>query len=663
MLSVLLTLSGLGLMALSGGPASWLPLKASTGQRLTVGLFLGGSLLGLVGTVLSLLDPGAATLLLPWGFPWGRFAVVIDPLSAFFLWLIFTVPALGSVYSLSYWRAAEHPDNSQRLGFFYGLLAASMGMVVIARDSILFLIVWEIMALSAYFAAAVEDDRPEVRQAGWIYLVATHIGTLILIAMFALWYRETASFALLTPVAVPLSRAGIIFVLAVLGFGFKAGLMPLHLWLPGAHANAPSHVSAVMSGVMLKMGLYGIIRVSGLLLQLESWWGWLLLVVGSISGLYAIALALSQRDLKRALAYSSIENVGIMAMGIGLALLGRASNRPELVLLGLGGALFHILNHGLFKSLLFFNAGAIIHAGRTRDLEQMGGLGKNMPVTAGLFLVGAVAICALPPLNGFASEWLIYLGLFKTLAAASPANLALAGGAAVVLAMIGALALATFVKLYGTIFLGSSRAPAAPPAHDPEASMKIPMFCLAFASIFLGLLPSLIAPLLEKAVRLWAPLLASGLTLAALVPQLWLTYVGSGIIIIIAGWACWQKILRQGKAVSRGVTWDCGYAKPTAKMQYTGTSLSQPLVRLFSFALRPGTLKNLTNLPFPGKSEMQNFVPDAVLERLVLPVFQRCSRFIPKVYIFQHGQTHLYVLYVLLICIALFVFSGIGGGL
>ena len=372
--------------------------------------------MGLCGVVMSLMSATVPTLRLPWFLPWGQFSVTIDSISILFLVPVFVVPAMGSIYGLGYWKQSEHPSNGHQLGLFYGLLAGSMAVVCIARDAALFLIAWEVMAIAAYFAATVDDDNPEVCRAGWVYLVATHVGTLCLIAMFALWRHATGSFALEAVEGMSAGYAGTIFVLALIGFGFKAGFIPLHVWLPGAHANAPSHVSAVMSGVMLKMGIYGIFRMTSLLPSTGWWWGGALLAIGAVTGIAGIAFAIGQNDLKRLLAYSSIENIGIITIGLGLAMFGRSHNRVDLVMLGVGGAMLHMWNHALFKSLLFFNAGAIIHAAHTRDMDQLGGLAKRMPRVMLLFAVGAVSICALPPLNGFVSEWLLYVGLFRTLA-------------------------------------------------------------------------------------------------------------------------------------------------------------------------------------------------------------------------------------------------------
>jgi hydrogenase-4 component B len=418
-----------------------------------------------------------------------------------------------------------------------------------------------------------------------------------------------------------------------------------------------------MSGVMLKLGIYGIVRMTGLMSVSAPWWGAALLAAGAVSSLIAIAFAMGQRDMKRLLAYSSIENIGIIVMGLGLALLGKSLERADLVLLGLGGALLHVWNHGIFKPLMFFSSGAVIHATGSRDIETMGGLAKKMPATAALFLIGAAAISALPPLNGFASEWLIYLGLFRTLDSSSISGLALAGTAAAMLAMTGALALATFVKLYGTVFLGSPRGGAVDRAHDPVASMLLPMLTLAGLCILIGLLPAILTPLLESAIRAWMPDADRTLKIAYLAPQEWIGWSGAGLLLVAALIWLTTRSRPGARATGRTGTWDCGYAAPTARMQYTGTSLGQNLVRLFSFALWPKTEFRGPRGRFPEKSDFETDVPDAVLDRLVLPAAELPNRILPGAYIFQQGQTYLYVLYILIIVVALFIFGGTGAGL
>lgn len=661
MMAIWLILGAIVTFGLSGLPACLLPVRSRAGQICAVALMVAAGAAGLAGAVLSLGSVQPPGLDVAWFLPWGRFSVTVDPLGAFFLILVCVVPTLGSVYGLGYWKQAEHPDNGRRLGLAYGLLAAGMGLVVIARDGALFLLAWELMALAAFFAATAEDEDPEVRRAGWIYLIATHIGTLCLFAMFALWARETGSFALAPAAGLAAESAGAMFVLALVGFGFKAGLMPFHVWLPGAHANAPSHVSAVMSGVMLKMGIYGIIRMSSLLGAGADWWGLILLLAGVLSGIAGLAFALGQQDIKRLLAYSSIENIGIIAMGLGLALLGRSHARADWVLLGLGGALFHVWNHGLFKPLLFLGAGAVIHGTHTRDIEQLGGLAKKMPGTALLFMLGAVAISALPPLNGFVSEWLIYLGLFHSLQPDVPGISLATAGAAAGLSLIGALALATFVKLCSTVFLGNRRTSHGDHAHDPGPAMILPMALLAVACVVLGLLAFLAAPAADLAVRAWLGRADASLSIAALVPLQWLAILGAVLIGLVLVVLLVWRLLPRSRQVSRKVTWDCGYAQPSSRMQYGGSSLGQGLTGLFGFLTRPRREMPVIRGAFPVKARFRQSVPDLVLDRFVLPLSKFIGRHLPRIRILQQGQTQVYILYVLAITVVLLTLAGLRG--
>ncbi len=651
-------LSGIILLALSGLPVGLWRNRPS--QIVTVGIFALGSLMGLTGTVGTLFLAAPLFLSLPWFLPWGQFSIFIDRLSAVFLILVFTLPLWGAIFGVGYWNQRDHGDNGGRLGVFYGLLTAAMALVVLAQDAVLFLLAWEIMALSAYFTASTEDHKIEVRRASWVYLVATHVGTLLLLAMFTLWKDGTLSFSLLVNSGIGPQRADLIFILAVIGFGFKAGIMPFHVWLPGAHANAPSHVSAVMSGVMLKMGVYGILRMVSLFTLIPPWWGFSLLLLGAVSALFGIAFALGQGDLKRVLAYSSIENIGIIFMGMGIGLIGESYGEGTLILLGLGGALFHVWNHGLFKSLLFLNAGSIIHATETRDIEQMGGLIKKMPQTAFLFIVGALAISALPPLNGFAGEWLLYLGMFSALSVSGAMEVTLAAISAVVLAMVGALAVMVFVRLVSSIFLGSPRSETLPPAHDPPLSMRIPPYGIALICLFLGLFPWSVFSLLQDAVHAWDPTRTKNLSFTSLTHPLWLTSMGLGLVFTaVVGVIWYRNRKRRAVDVPSHPTWDCGYGQPTARMRYTAASLGQRMVKLFSFILWPSVTQIRLKKPFPEKEQFQATVPDTVLDRWVLPVFEKANRIIPRVYILQQGQTYLYVLYVAIITAFLFIIMGV----
>jgi hydrogenase-4 component B len=654
MFSVWMILAAIAILSISGLPACLLSARSSAGQRLTTLFMLLGAIVGVCGIAASLSVDPSPSLHIAWVLPWGAFAVAVDPISAIFLGPVFVVPALGSIYGLGYWKQSEHQENGRWLGFFFGLLAGSMALVCIARDGVLFLMAWEIMALAAYFALVTEDANPQVRQVAWVYFIATHVGTLCLFALFALWRHITGSFALEPAQAIPQQLAGVLFVLALIGFGLKAGLMPLHVWLPGAHANAPSHLSAVMSAVLLKTGIYGIVRVTALLPAPDAWCGALLLIAGAITGIAGIAFALGQHDIKRLLAYSSIENIGIIAIGIGLALLGRTFSRPEWILLGLGGALLHVWNHALFKSMLFLNAGSIIHAVHTRDMNHLGGLARRMPRTAALFVVGAIAICALPPLNGFASEWLIYLGLFRTLDLTGPASFAAV--AAVALATIGALAVACFIKLLATVLLGSPRTDATDHAHDPPASMTAPMLFLAAVCVLLGLFPLITAPLLQRAAQTWVgsaqPI---DLPLAAIAPLSWLTTLGLTLFAIVGAVWLLLRLLPRAHVIEETGTWDCGYAQPTARMQYTGSSFAQSLVNLLSWLLWPRRIRSAVDGLFAGESRHRTDTPDLVLDRGLIPAASMLLSMLPWVRRLQQGRVHTYLLYVLAIVVLLFL--------
>ncbi len=374
-----------------------------------------------------------------------------------------------------------------------------MILVFVARNGVLFLIAWEVMALASYFLVVFEDEKEEVRRAGRTYLVATHLGTAGLLILFLMLGQSSGSldFDALGIAAGPGGAASVAFLLAVIGFGTKAGFMPFHVWLPEAHPASPSHVSAVMSGVMIKTGIYGLVRTITFLGSPPPWWGWTILAIGVSSGVLGVLFALAQHDLKRLLAYHSVENIGIIAIGLGVGLLGKSYDLPAMVYLGFAGAMLHVVNHAIFKGLLFLAAGAIGHATHTLEIDRMGGLLKRMPWTAVLFLVGSVAICGLPPLNGFVSEFLIYLGAFKgivDLGAAGAAAGAIAIGA---LALIGGLAAACFTKAFGILFLGEPRSSHAAGAIEPVWAIRVPMIALAVGCVGIGLL----GPILVGGVR------------------------------------------------------------------------------------------------------------------------------------------------------------------
>jgi hydrogenase-4 component B len=652
--SLWIILTAVGLLMISGLPAYFGSRHSDAMQRLTCSILVFGSLTGWCGLIVSLLSSEPAALSIPWHLPWGSFSIGLDALSAVFLAPVFTIPALGAVYGLESWRQSQHPENGQGLGLFYGLLTGSMTMVVIARDSVLLLIFWEIMALAAFFLATTEHEKPDVCKSGWIYLVATHTGTLCLLALFAMLRKISGTFALSTVEAGLLTpdTATTLFVLTVIGFGFKAGILPMHAGMIGADADAPGHVSAVLSGVLLKMGVYGIIRMLLLLPASELWNGEVLLAAGAVTGILGAAFAIDQSDIKRLLAYSSVENIGVITLGIGLAMTGRVLQRSDLILLGLGGALLHVWNHSLFKSLLFLNTEAVIRATQTRNMNRMGGLTKWMPCTAGLFLLGAVAVCGLPPLNGFVSEWLLYLGFFQGSETGNSVPFPVAGGA-VVLALIGALSLACFVRVFCAVFSGQPRCSDPVLPGDPPPLMRYPLFLLAGGCVVLGVLPQLgLLPILNATAQWMTPTMQDGRIDGVLMPFQWIS-LSMIALLAVAGFVIaliWKNIRRR-PAADIG-TWSCGYAQPTPRMQYTATSFGEMLVNRFSWALRPRIRRPVIGSLFPSKTEFSTNHPDTVL-RLVLPLFQFTGRQLMKLRLLQQGRTNIYLLYILVILLCL----------
>lgn len=638
------------LAAVSGVPGLFLARSSSWGERIAAACLALAGLAGLAGAVGGLCAHCEPARFFPWPAT-GNGLLGLDPLSAFFLMPVFLIGALGPLYGLGYWPQRRHRDNGRKLRTFWGTLVAGMATLLIGRHALTFLFGWELMALSAFFLVSTEDRRKTSRLAGWIYLTAAHISTLTLFGLFALWRHATGSY-LMQPVscdALSLGMQNLLFFLALLGFGLKAGIMPFHFWLPTAHANAPSHVSALLSGVVIKMGIYGLVRWFSLLPHPPVAWGGLLLTLGAASGLLGVLFAIGQHDLKRLLAYHSVENIGIILMGLGVAMLGRSAGRPEWVALGLAGSLLHVWNHGAFKSLLFLCAGAVVHTTHTRQIDRMGGIAKTMPQTAILFLIGAVAICGLPPLNGFVSEWFVYLGLLKP--AASAAGSGAAFGAPV-LAVIGALAVACFVKVFGAVFLGESRTGAARHAREAPLAMRLPMAALAACCILIGLAPVLAVPALDSAAACWYSESGAQIpSLNALAPLGAISLLAIAFLACVAGLAVF--FTHRAGSPRQVPTWDCGYARPTARMQYTAGSFAQTIVILFDRILQPQRHPPHVAGLFPSPSQTHSHVDDAVLDRLMFPAARRIAASFSWFHRFQRGLTQHYVLYVLLTLIVL----------
>jgi hydrogenase-4 component B len=473
--------------------------KVSKGFASTFGIL--ASLAMLVVGIVSLLGP-ASTISFPTPFVFASFSLLFNPLAGLLLVVVNLLAILAWIYGISY--LAEYTGKGiGAIGFFMNLFVVSMNFVITVDNAFWFLVFFELMSLSSYFLVIIEQDEKSTK-GGLLYLIMAHVGFLMIMVAYFIMAGVTGSFEFevfrntqFTPVI-----ASVVFLLTFLGFGCKAGIVPFHSWLPQAHPAAPSHVSALMSGGMIKIGVFGIVKIGLDVLAgsgCELWWGILVLSIGAISSVFGVAYALAEHDIKRLLAYHSVENIGIILLGVGVGFIGIAMEQPLVAALGLMAGLYHLLNHAVFKALLFLGAGAVLFSTHTRDMEKMGGLIRAMPVTAMCFLLGSLAISAIPPLNGFVSEWFTYQAIFDVAFKGGAAVQLFAGFGAVALALTGALAVTCFVKAYGVTFLGASRSAAASKAKEVPMPMKVSMVLLAAICVFLGVGAPLVAPVIQTA--------------------------------------------------------------------------------------------------------------------------------------------------------------------
>ncbi len=656
---ILLTLAGVVVLVAGAGLALLLDRRPKWASFAGAGMAMLGCAAVFAASFRMLIGGDAEAIRWPWSMPLGAFSVALDPLSAFFLLPIAALTGLAALYGAEYLQSWTGRKSLGMAWFWYNLLAAAMILAVIARNGLLFLAAWEMMALASFFLVAFEDEQERVREAAWTYFIATHLGTAFVVALFALLAAQTGTldFDAFGPISAPTS--GLLFILAVIGFGAKAGFVPLHVWLPEAHPAAPSHVSAVMSGVMIKTGIYALLRMMTLLGEPQPWWGWTLIAIGLASGVLGALFALAQHDLKRLLAYCSVENIGIIALGLGLGVLGYTARSPLLAILGFGGALLHVLNHAIFKGLLFLAAGAVAHGAGTREMDRLGGLLKRMPWTGAAFAVGAAAICGLPPLNGFVSEYLVFFGGFLGGVSIS-GHFATAGFLAVAaLALIGGLALAAFTKAFGIIFLGEARTEAAGRAHEPGMAMRFPICLLAGACLLIGFFAPVTVLLLARPIAAILPMgehAVDGYLLAMAAQLRWFVLLAAVLAALLAALALLRSGLLAGRSVTERGTWDCGYARPTARMQYTASSFAQPLVDLFRAVLRTRRSLDAPQGTLPTKSaSLSTATGDTFTHKLFRPAFGGVTRLMERMRGVQHGRVQLYVLYVALTLVALLV--------
>jgi hydrogenase-4 component B len=629
---------------------------------------MGGIYLGMVG----LLAPEPLAMSVSSTLPLLTFAVRLDALSSFFLLMISLVGLAASIYAVGYVTEWYGRISIGLLGSLYNAFLLSMTLVVLADNGFFFLIAWELMSLFSYFLVVTEHEKSDVRYAGLFYLIMTHIGTAFIILTFLLLFQGSGSFsfdAFRDPGhPLPDNMRTMAFVLALIGFGTKAGIVPLHVWLPYAHPAAPSHISALMSGVMIKTAIYALLRVyfdffGG---HFPWWWGFVVLLIGAVSALLGVMYALMEHDLKSLLAYHSVENIGIILLGIGAGMIFHSYDLDELAALGLIAGLYHTINHAVFKALLFFGAGSLLYATHTRNMEEYGGLLRRMPWTGGCFLIGAVSIAALPPTNGFVSEWLVFQSLFLSYQMPSLLMKFMLPLAAAMLALTGVLALTCFAKAFGISFLALPRSSHARHAEEVPWPMRVGMGVLSAVCIALGLAPMLVIPFLDHvstsligrsiadkmlALDGWAlaPVNVEFSSLSSpVLGFLLVATVALGLALVV----CYG-----GTSPRRySKTWACGL-NLTSRMEYSATGFVQPIKRVFSTIYQP-TVKLETEF----LEESRYFAKRRRFEFHIEPLFQTyfydpliafVSGLADRMRIVQAGSLHLYLAYIFVTLVVL----------
>jgi hydrogenase-4 component B len=628
----------------------------AAGLALSLQVLLGGAAFTLeVPTLLSIAD---------------GLAFRLDALGAFFLGLVGLLAIPCGVYGFEYVGAYEGRYSLRLLGAMLNMFLLTMSLVPCADNVLTFLLMWEGMSLTSYFLVLTEADEPDtIAAAGW-YLAMTHVGLALALAGFLILAANatTTAFGDLRTAAASLTPAmrNTVFLLALAGFGSKAGIVPLHVWLPRAHPAAPSHVSALMSGVMIKLGVYGLLRIGlDLLGGGPAWWGALLIGLGALSAVVGVLYALMENDLKRLLAYSSVENIGLVFIGLGAGFLFLGLDATAAALVAFAAALYHTLNHAAFKSLLFLGAGSVLHATRTRDMNRLGGLIRGLPWTAAFFLVGALAIAGLPPLNGFVSEWLLFQSLLPGIESRAPMVAPLMTLAVSVLALTAGLAAAGFVKAFGITFLAIPRSPAAECAHEAPVSMRVGMGILAVACAVFGLAAVVIMPALAAALagsaRLPVPVPGFGSGVSLSMPsgfaRMSPTLVALGLILITG--AAWLvvRLFASRWPVRVSATWGCGRVVQTPRMEYTSTAFAEPLRRVFAELYRPTQDLSIDFHPesryFVQSIEYRSEIVPWFERYLYAPLVTRVRRWSIWVRALQSGSAHAYLTYLVIALLGL----------
>lgn len=640
------------------------------------GLSAVASLVAAFGGALAVLLGGVEAWMLPIGLPDLPFYMRLDALSGFFVTLTGLLGFFVSIYSMGYLKGFLGQRSLTPLLVFYNLFMAGMLLVLVSDDAYFFMVSWELMAASSFFLIFFDDEVAN-RRAAFTYLLIAHVGAVLILlsfgvmAAFATGFESFHgyTFSAMRQAEIPAFWGSIAFILAFAGFAAKAGVIPLHVWLPEAHPAAPSNVSALMSGVMLKTAIYGMIRVGfDMAGSPQWWWGGLVLVLGLISAVMGILYALMQSDIKRFLAYSSVENIGIILIAVGLAMVFAYFKMETLAALALVAALYHMLNHAIFKGLLFMGAGAILHAAHERDMEGLGGLIHKMKWTAPLFLAGCLAASALPPFNGFVSEWLIFQSFLLTPALPGRVlNLLIPLGAAV-LALTAALAARGFVKTFGITFLGNWRGRQNANIHEVDFTMKAGMVLAAVSCLLLGIFPNSVIGWLDSVPT---ALVGGGIGESAKASGwLWLTPVAAQRASYSAPLVFFWMLLvicvlyfifgTKKKSVRRAPAWDCGFEKMTNRMQYTATSMSMPTRRIFGFIfnIKEGaSMARSASQFFPERYFYRLKVRDRIWNLCYKPISEASFWLARRVGRLQHGRIQIYLLYSFVTLVVLLVFA------
>jgi hydrogenase-4 component B len=638
------------------------------------------SLAAIIAGVLAVHFGSVTSAVLQMGLPDLPFHLRLDPLAGFFLCVIGLLAFFVSIYSIGYVKGFSANRSVVRFVIFYCLFITGMFLVVLADDAFFFLVAWELMAASSYFLVMYEDEKKENRRAAYLYLVVAHVGAIAILLSFGVMAGlangfesfQGYTFDAMRATHYPVGWATAAFLLAFFGFAAKAGVIPLHVWLPEAHPVAPSNVSALMSGVMLKTSIYGIVRITfDFLKDYPWWWGGIVLVLGLISAVLGVLYALMQHDLKRLLAYHSVENIGIILIGLGLSMIFTTYHFPVLAALALVAALYHTLNHAMFKGLLFMGAGAVLHGTGERNMEEMGGLIHKMPWTAVFFLVGCISIAGLPPFNGFVSEWLTFQAFLLTPALHRPILGLLIPIGAALLALTGALAAACFVKAYGVTFLGHWRGHnSVHRVHEADRTMRSGMMLAALTCFLLGIFPTFVIRWMDA---LTGQLMGKYIgTTAGAFGWMWLTpiaherasYSGFNVLIGISSiiLVAWIFLHAKKSAIRRVPIWDCGFEKIDARMQYTATSFSMPIRRIFGFLFHireeAHSAEPVRHAAFPEKLRYRLRVRDRFRYWLYQPIEDAAYFVARKVGRLQQGRIQMYLIYSFVTIIVLLVFVG-----